>query len=48
MEVSEEEYGIAVRHKLVALLGGSIQAHRVVHPVLHAEGDLLVTAIHTA
>ena len=40
--------GIAVGEELVALLGSRIQAHGVVHPVVRAEGHLLVAAVHAA
>ena len=40
--------GIAVGEELVALLGGRVQAHGVVHPVVRAEGHLLVSAVHAA
>ena len=32
--------------QLVAFLGGGVQTHRIIHPVIHAERHLLVTAIH--
>ena len=31
--------------ELVAFLGGSVQAYRIIYTVISAEGDLLVTAI---
>ena len=34
-----------MRHQLVALLGGGIKAHGVVHTVVGAEGHFLVAAI---
>ena len=40
--------GIAVSEELVALLGGRVQAHGVVHPVVRAERDFLVAAVHAA
>ena len=40
--------GIAVGEELVALLSRRIQAHRIVHPVVRAEGHLLVAAVHAA
>ena len=40
--------GIAVGEELVALLGGRVQAHGIVHPVVRAEGHLLVAAVHAA
>ena len=40
--------GIAVGEELVALLGSRIQAHRIIHPVVRAERDFLVAAIHAA
>ena len=42
------ELAVAVGHKLVALLGGGIEAHGVVHAVVGAEGHFLVAAIHGA
>ena len=40
--------GIAVGEELIALLGGRIQAHGIVHPVVRTEWHLLVAAVHTA
>ena len=40
--------GIAMGEKLVALLGRRIQAHRIVHPVVSAERDFLVTTVDAA
>ena len=40
--------GIAVGEELVALLGRRIQAHRIIHPVVGAEGDFLVAAVDAA
>jgi len=37
-----------VRHQLVALLGGGVEAHGVVHIVVGAEGHFLVAAIDAA
>lgn len=34
--------------ELIALLGGRIQAHRIIHPVVRAERDLLVAAVDAA
>ena len=34
--------------ELVALLGGGIQAHRIIHPVIRAERDFLVAAVDAA
>jgi len=42
------QLGIAVGEEFVALLGGRVQAHGVVHPVVRAEGHLLVAAVHAA
>ena len=39
------ELGVGVGHELVALLGGGVQADRVVHLVLGAIGHLLVAAV---
>ncbi len=36
------ELAIAVGHKFVALLGGGIQAHRIVHAIVDAEGTFLL------
>ena len=41
------ELAVAVGHELVALLGGGIEAHGIVHPIVNAERHLLVAAIHT-
>ena len=41
------ELRVAVGKQLVALLGGGIERHGVVHPVLHRKRHLLVAAIHT-
>ena len=40
--------GIAVGEEFVALLGRCIQAHRIIHPVIRAERNLLVPAVHAA
>ena len=40
--------GIAVGEEFVALLGGRVQAHGIIHPVIRAERDFLVSAIHAA
>ena len=40
-----EEFAVAVRHEFVALLGGGVEAHRVVHAVVRAEGHGLVEAV---
>ena len=40
--------GIAVGEEFVALLGSRVQAHRIIHPVVRAEGHLLVAAVHAA
>ena len=40
--------GIAVGEELVAFLGSRIQAHRIIHPVVHAERDFLVATVHAA
>ena len=40
--------GIAVGEEFVALLGCRIQAHRIIHPVIRAERNFLVAAVHTA
>lgn len=40
------ELGIGVGHQLVALLGGGIEAHRVVHLVVGAVGHFLVGAVY--
>ena len=42
------EMAVGVSHQLVGLLGGRIQAHRMVHRVLLREGHLAVTAVHRA
>ena len=42
------KFGIAVGEEFVAFLGGRIQAHRIIHPVVRAERDFLVAAVHTA
>ena len=42
------ELAVAVGHELVALLGGGIEAHGIVHAVVGAEGHLAVAAIHGA
>ena len=42
------QFGIAVGEEFVALLGSRVQAHGIVHPVVRAEGHLLVTAVHAA
>ena len=42
------ELGIGMGHELVALLGGGIERHGVVHLVVGAVRDLLVGAIHAA
>ena len=42
------KFGIAVGKKLVALLSRCIQAHRIIHPVVRAERDFLVAAVHAA
>ncbi len=39
------ELAVAVGHQLVALLGGGIEGDGIVHPVVRAEGNLLVAAI---
>ena len=40
--------GIAVGEEFVALLGGRIQAHRIIHPVVCAERDFLIAAVDAA
>ena len=40
--------GIAVGEEFVALLGGRIQTHRIIHPVVRAERDFLVAAVDAA
>ena len=40
------QLAIAMGKQLVALLGGCIQANRIVHPVFHAERNLLVATIN--
>lgn len=40
--------GIAVGEEFVTLLGGRIQAHWIIHPVVRAERDFLVAAVYTA
>ena len=40
--------GIAMGEELVALLGRRIQAHRIIHPVVRAERNLFVSAVHAA
>jgi len=42
------QFGIAVGEEFIALLGGRVQAHGIVHPVVRAEGHLLVAAVHAA
>ena len=42
------EFGIAMGKELVALLGSGIEADRIIHAVVGAEGHLLVSAIDTA
>ena len=42
------QLGIAVGEEFVALLGRRIQADRIIHPVVRAEGHLLVAAVHAA
>ena len=42
------EFGIAVGEEFVALLGGRIQANRIIHPVVRAERDFLVASVDTA
>ena len=39
------EFGIAVGHELVTLLGGSVEAYWIVYAVIGAEGHFLVAAI---
>ena len=40
--------GIAVGEEFVALLGCSVKAYRIIHPVVRAERDFLVAAVHAA
>ena len=40
------EFRVAVREKLVALLRGRVEAHRIVDAVVDAERDLLVAAVN--
>ncbi len=40
--------GIAMSEELVALLGRRIQAHRIIHPIVRAERDFLVTTVDAA
>ena len=42
------QLGIAMCEEFVALLGRSIQAHRIIHPVVRAKRDFLVAAIDAA
>ena len=42
------EMAVGVGHQLVGLLGGGIQAHRMVHRLRLAEGQIAVAAIHRA
>ena len=42
------ELAVTMRKELVALFGGSIEAHGVVHPVFHTEGHLGVATIDAA
>ena len=42
------QLGIAVGEEFVALLGGRVQAHRIIHSVVRAERDFLVTTVDTA
>jgi len=42
------QLGIAVGEELVALLGGRVQAHGIVHPVVRAERNFLVAAVDAA
>ena len=42
------EFGVAVGEEFVALLSGRIQAHGVVHAVVHTEGDFLVATVNAA
>jgi hypothetical protein len=39
------EFRVAMRKELVALLGGSIEGYRIIHTVVHREGDLFVATI---
>lgn len=39
------ELGVGVGHQLVALLGGGVEAHWIVHPVVGAVGHLLVRTV---
>ena len=42
------QLGVAMGHELVALLGGCIKAHGVIHAIVGREGHLLIAAIHGA
>ena len=42
------QLGIAVGEEFVALLRRRIQAHRIIHPIVRAERDFLVAAVHAA
>ena len=43
-----EEVAVGVRHQLVGLLGGRIEAHRVIHVVMHRKRQAGIGAIHRA
>ena len=42
------QFAVAVRHELVALLGGGIEAHGIVYAIVGAERHFLVAAVHAA
>ena len=42
------QLAVAVGEELVALLGGGVKRHRVIHTVVGAEGDFLVAAVDGA
>ena len=41
------QLAVAMRHQLVALLRRRIEAHRIIHPVFHAERNFFITTVNT-